>query len=285
MRYINRPPLAAGEIFDACKLLCRDVDLRSRLAGVKETVETEVTRYEDYASRSRLCEIHPADGTPPHVTGEEMRGLYLKMRDRDEPRRLYYDVLLAGAPNRTCPYCGHRKVSTLDHFLPKSYFPVFSITPSNLVPSCKDCNHGKRSNTTTDPSEQYLHPYFDQLPDEIWLTAKVVEGAPAAFKFDAKPPASDVWTEELRLRIENQFHELELADLYTSHAASRLCEIRGVLQKNLSKSRDQVWIWLDDSRESAERNHLNSWEAAFYRACVASDWFCEGGFNADGEQT
>lgn len=115
--------------------------------------------------------------------------------------------------------------------------------------------------------------------------AEVVEGALAAFKFDANPPEKDGWTTELRSRIKNQFSELELAALYTSHAASRLCEIRGVLEKNLSRSTDHVRIWLDDSRESAERSNPNSWEAAFYRACVASDWFYGGGFNAGVEQS
>ncbi len=280
MRNIVRPTLVVGEIFEACTRLCKDTDLQSRLAGVKVSVEQEAGRYDEHADRSRLCNIQKTDGVPPDVTGDEMRGLYSKMRDRDPTRGLFYDVVLAGAPYRTCPYCGHRKVSTIDHFLPKTHFPVFSITPANMVPSCKDCNHAKRSTTTTDPSAQYLHPYFDRLPNGIWLTAEVVEGEPAAFKFDANPPHAEGWTAELRSRIVNQFSELKLAALYTSHAASRLCEIRGVLAKNLSRSMGQVQIWLDDSRESAEQSDLNSWEAAFYRACVASDWFCDGGFNA-----
>ena len=47
-----------------------------------------------------------------------------------------------------CPYCNlipitnHKDFSTADieHFYPKSIFPLFCVSKFNLVPSCKDCN-------------------------------------------------------------------------------------------------------------------------------------------------
>lgn len=47
-----------------------------------------------------------------------------------------------------CPYCNlipitnHKDFSTADieHFYPKSIFPLFCVSKFNLIPSCKDCN-------------------------------------------------------------------------------------------------------------------------------------------------
>ncbi|QFT12980.1 HNH endonuclease [Vibrio sp. THAF190c] len=39
-----------------------------------------------------------------------------------------------------CPFCGNPvSPNTLDHFIPKSDWPEFSIFPNNLVPQCRDC--------------------------------------------------------------------------------------------------------------------------------------------------
>lgn len=40
----------------------------------------------------------------------------------------------------TCQYC---TVNSLDHFVPKDLFPEFSVHPSNLIPSCTECNSKK----------------------------------------------------------------------------------------------------------------------------------------------
>ena len=57
-----------------------------------------------------------------------------------------------------CPYCNlipitnHECFSTADieHFYPKSIFPLFCVSKFNLVPSCKDCNRQFKS-------AKYLH--------------------------------------------------------------------------------------------------------------------------------
>lgn len=60
---------------------------------------------------------------------------------------------------RTCPYCNRHYTFTLrsknkrfhtrpefDHFYDKCTYPILAVTFLNLVPSCKECNHGKRNN-------------------------------------------------------------------------------------------------------------------------------------------
>ena len=54
-----------------------------------------------------------------------------------------------------CPYCNRDFINNrssenasaqLDHFYPKTRYPIFAICLSNLVPSCYTCNHIKREN-------------------------------------------------------------------------------------------------------------------------------------------
>jgi hypothetical protein len=61
---------------------------------------------------------------------------------------------------------------TLDHYLPKNGYPIFSVFSLNLVPACK-CN-SKRKETLTgpNPNERLLHPYFDDCLGQRLIKAK-----------------------------------------------------------------------------------------------------------------
>ena len=65
-----------------------------------------------------------------------------------------------------CPVCGSPQVpSSLDHYLPRKYYPEFSILRLNLVSACGACNSDEKGTTVagTDPA-RFVHPYFD-----VWL--------------------------------------------------------------------------------------------------------------------
>lgn len=71
-----------------------------------------------------------------------------------------------------CPMCGSMHSGTLDHYLPKNGFPIFSVFSKNLVPACK-CN-SKRKETLlgANPGERVLHPYFDDCLGERLVSAR-----------------------------------------------------------------------------------------------------------------
>lgn len=74
---------------------------------------------------------------------------------------MYYDLIsdalgkdLVGKINiKTCPYCNRQFLYTfkgrslerpeLDHFFPKSKFPLYCLSFYNLIPACHSCNHVK----------------------------------------------------------------------------------------------------------------------------------------------
>ncbi|PGV77979.1 HNH endonuclease domain-containing protein [Bacillus cereus] len=93
----------------------------------------------------------------------------------------YHFVMESGI--RVCPYCNRQYItpilsdngkmrSDIDHFLPKCYYPYFSMSLYNLVPVCKSCNQslkGDRNFTFTNisPYEEHIGDYFKFKADEL----------------------------------------------------------------------------------------------------------------------
>lgn len=283
MRYLppptdeNEQPFAAGEVFETCVSMVRKPALREQLRAVRPVVETEAADYDAKAADKQLYRKQPHDQIGA-VSRDKMVKVYtLRMVPKTSTGRPIYNKIMLAPVNGRCPLCGIGTVNTLDHYLPKTHFPVYSVTPNNLVPVCNWCQGEKSEYYPTTEGEQLLHPYFDDMDNEVWLVAEVVAGAPAGFRYFASPP--DHWTPSAKERVVAHLKELNLLKLFSSNAGSRLSEIRARLTILHQKGGEgAVHEHLYEELASIEANHKNSWTAAMYRAAVASDWFCNGGF-------
>jgi 5-methylcytosine-specific restriction endonuclease McrA len=73
----------------------------------------------------------------------------------------------------TCQYCGIQKPNTIDHYLPQSDFPEFSVLAVNLFPCCNDCNT-KKNNYWLDEGERgIINFYIDNLPQIQFLFCEI----------------------------------------------------------------------------------------------------------------
>jgi len=90
----------------------------------------------------------------------------------DEEWSPYAFVMESGI--RVCPYCNRQYITPvysdqgrlradLDHFLPKSIYPYFSMSLYNLVPTCKTCNQALKKDI--DFSFGSINPYEDNYND------------------------------------------------------------------------------------------------------------------------
>ena len=59
-----------------------------------------------------------------------------------------------------CPMCGSFSTGQVDHFIPKSEYPEFSLFSRNLVPVCA-CNQKKSKTYGDGVGGRMLHPYYD----------------------------------------------------------------------------------------------------------------------------
>lgn len=85
---------------------------------------------------------------------------------------------------KTCPYCNRLYITSLkkdnkdkttadlDHYYPKSLFPLFSMSVFNFIPSCHVCNSLMKG----DKYYEILYPYEDSAEKDVSFNIKLQNG-------------------------------------------------------------------------------------------------------------
>jgi hypothetical protein len=286
MRAIVAPVYDTQTVYQTCTNSISDDVLRARLNMVTHRIVLAAQDYDQRAALNNLYSIPPNisrndDIVVGAVTKKELKAVYSDhMVVRTKPARTIYDQLLATAPLGRCPFCGFGQASTLDHYLPKSKYPLVSVLPLNLVPACKDCNKDKGISIATTAETQCLHPYYDQqhFVNEQWLFALVGATTPANIQFYVNPPIH--WDDVSKKRVQAHFNDFKLAGRYSKEASSQLSCLRDTLitYRELLGV-DGVKQHLGIEARSSFGQHKNSWQTAMFQALAGCDWYCDGGFN------
>lgn len=272
---LEKPQFDQDKIIEDCILNMRDGtgSPKERISASKAEICRKSKGYDELAEEGRLSTLTLNTKIAGGATKDDMIKLYdNKFARKGERGRPYYDAIKLLAPFGRCPFCGQRGVQTLDHYLPKAKFPVFAVTPFNLVPSCSDCNHDKLSETFNSYNEETIHPYYDDFTDAVWIKAKLIEEDPVTFEFYVDFPKE--WEYIKYERAKNHFEKFNLNDLYKLQACEEFqgCFFR--LKRLVEKGGKELAIeHLEESIEEKEHIRLNTWQAAMYDAIIQSDWF------------
>ncbi|TDL87146.1 HNH endonuclease [Meridianimarinicoccus aquatilis] len=272
------PRHTATEAFDASRSRLRNINnIRTRLLDARADILEAADDYSEKGAGQLLYQLAVHDEAPGEISKAEMIRLYESGLLRLNAGRHIYDAIMALAPNRLCPYCGHRRVRQLDHFLPKTKYPTFSVTPLNLVPSCSDCNKDKLSGDADRIEDLPLHPYFEDVDGLPWLKAEIQEGPTAVYLYSVDDGSGIDALSAIRLRT--QIENLELDELYSTEANDLLSSIRLTLRRLFGAGGElSVREYLQGECDSALDDRRNSWRTAFFKASYESEWFCGGGF-------
>ncbi|QJQ95438.1 MULTISPECIES: hypothetical protein [Halomonadaceae] len=166
-----------------------------------------------------------------------------------------------------CPSCGESGTpTTLDHYLPKTEFPEFSVLLHNLTPMCTICQEEKGTEWVTDEGgKKFLHPYYDDILFPL-------------IKIDFYEPFK---TPSFNIRIHDGV-PADLHDLASNHIEGvginrRLKEFsrkkyiqllkNAMMHRNGNRKmlfREKVDMFL----EHEEYVSINRWEAVFYRSVL-----------------
>jgi hypothetical protein len=187
---------------------------------------------------------------------------------------------LQNNPGGRCPLCDQGRATTLDHYLPQSLFPEFSILPLNLVPACGDCNRNKSATYAQAGVGLFLHAYLDQIPDSRFLFAEVwVENRIIAVDFSVNPSRS--LSGDLRQRIVTHYKELNLATLYRVEAVNEISErtgrIKGMVDEGALVKDVSDYLRLEAESVAEAKGH-NHWRYALLDAMAQNDDVCAGVF-------
>ncbi|WP_347940357.1 HNH endonuclease signature motif containing protein [Peribacillus simplex] len=262
--------------------------LKDRLLGIKDLLISEEEKYIQIARASNLHTLteHSRIQVPKsakEVTKDEMESLYtqnlVSKPNSGEIGRDVYDYLRSLALDKTCPYCSTTTAKTLDHYLPKAKFPMFAITPANLVPSCRDCNKEKDDKFSNKETEMFIHPYFEDVNSFTWLKSTVEDSVwPISFKYEVV--VADDTNNILTCRLSKQQELLDLNNTFNDKANRQFrYRVKSVVKNYKAGGIDSVKRFFQESEESCRNAELNSWEACMYNALLNSHWFFSTALN------
>ena len=259
------PNISAEDIFQECVNTYADMSKRIKLSSCTESVKKDSNSFISLGT----CNIsqYAASKLPKDVTEQELIGVYeQKFVNKKSIGRKYYDKIISNAPFGICPICDVRPISNLDHYLPKSKYPLLVVTPQNLIPCCRDCNMDKSTHDIATESDATLNPYFDDVSNDLWLAVTLDRDMSAIYHVDAP----DNWTPMLKTRVEKHFNLYKLQRLYGIHATQEINDKR-LQMRNIFQcaGHEALYSFLVESKESAENAALNSWRSALYRGLIS----------------
>lgn len=146
--------------------------------------------------------------------------------------------MTAASNHNTCVYCNRQYTfniernagknnndriarPALDHWFPKSLFPLMSLSYYNLIPSCTVCNSSAKMDDIW-TLKTHIHPYLTK------------SDAPK-FKFRYKMGLNSKWEigfKELEGREENTVKALCLQEAYQSHSSLEVADLIEMATKN-----------------------------------------------------
>lgn len=285
MIQLSPPIIDCADIFAACLTSLPNTDegneFVTKLNKIKIKTQAE---WELFDTRVGNVDLHLFDpckhanktqSVIDNVSKDDFVKLYTDymVKGEDLPRNVYN--IIRAYSNGLCPLCGIAVVTTVDHYLPKARYPVFSICLNNLVPACDTCNKGKGSSVYKTKKSQPLHPYFS--PSHFyrtdWIKANVLKTIPLSFIFYADPPED--WSPTDQERAKNHFKDFDLGNKYSVNASQFLTIINGSIQKILNSGGNDKHV--KDTLISYARNEKpNTTLRAILYAMANDNDICKG---------
>lgn len=282
MMRLSEIPYSFEQSLDECVAgITGNKELHSKLVSGREALLALETQYADAARVGELYKIQPiisGEELDPFVISGMKKSELVKIYDQyfvpvEKPARKVYDALM-NAAKESCPFCGGIGTPrNLDHFLPKANFPQFSVLPSNLVPSCRDCNmDGKAANFAREAEEQIIQPYMDS--DDFfnvqWIFAhfhRKGKEAPGEFEYYVDPP--EIWPEVDKKRARHHFESFALSKRYATKAAQMLGTVLRQVESMRSAGCDSGTIRIILLQPGVDgAPFVNHWQTGMYQALI-----------------
>ncbi|QYY82974.1 HNH endonuclease [Pseudomonas germanica] len=278
-----------NEVFDACVLGRRRIALTPDEEKLKVFLRGSHKVFKLHCQLV-MCHLYPEQSSRRGVgLPAYLNEMYEdKLAAKNTAGRFYYEKLRALAPDKKCQICHHGDVYSLDHYLPKKFFPSLSISAFNLIPSCFPCNGKKLTYVPRSPGEQTIHPRFDNFYDGDWLQADYVDSLDeVVFR-----PNVILYPEKSinYARIAKHLAVHGLHELYETLAMREVRRIVSVSKQTGEGLEELLKLELtkikDNSRGFNKSMYtFEQWKVATCRALLASNRFLNGGVGIFGRQS
>ena len=270
MRHLTKPNFNVKTIVEDCAASIQSAEKRKRFNDSSSYIQSKSDEYDSSAQLGEWESVSRETKVNGMIETKEMVSLYNDKFVKHSPEReQYYDKIMGLAINGKCPICSIGQVSTLDHYLAKTIYPTYAVTPINLVPVCRDCNTIKKDAPITANDEAPLHPYFDHIDDLIWLKASV-ERRESEFGISYYiNPDIEVIDSNLYLRLNSHFSLYGLSKAYATQATTEVAENISMWERKYNEwGKEVLQKHLQECLESKELYQRNTWNTALLRAII-----------------
>lgn len=269
MKHLNKPIMDVNEIVIECAESYQDEDLKKRLENSAEYIKDQSEEYDFLAEKGLWESFETHEIVNGILDKSEMKSLYTdKFAKKTNVKEKYYDKIMVAA-NGKCPICGIGQTSNLDHYLAKSLYPTYSVTPVNLIPICRDCNTVKSNSKISCNINAPFHPYYDDIDSFIWLKAElelITDNIVVNYYINEDLMAEEAW---LYQRLCNHLSLYKLPHVYSIHASEYIAEHQQMWTTLLmSCGEEELKKNLKDCLVSYERVQKNTWKTALLRSII-----------------
>lgn len=269
MKHLNKPTMDVSEIVVDCAKSYRDKSRKQNFEYSAEYIKKQSDVYNSLAEKGLWDNFKPHKIVNGILDKIDMESLYTdKFAKKEDVKKKYYDKIMVAA-NGKCPICEIGQTSNLDHYLAKSLYPTYSVTPINLIPICRDCNTVKNASQITCNTDAPLHPYYDTIDNYIWLKAELelkIDNVFANYYVNEY-----IYTKDSTLyqRLCNHLSLYDLPRVYSIHASEHIVENQQ-MWKNLLMSSGEANLrkFLKECLASYENVQKNTWKTALLRALI-----------------
>ena len=254
----------------------------NRLSGSKRR-SFEALRHEFH---QRLNEYDTRNGNPETITAssaavESLKDAFINLYLSANLDTVHgkYIVELRDNDLSYCPYCfSITRPTTLDHYLPKSKFPEFSVFPLNLVPMCSKCQTIKDEKFLDQSKRKiFIHPYYDAIANVRILEIEITPPYDVPTSVSVVPHSSlnGQWNNLVSRHIEN----IKINSRYGKNFSVEYTRLR----RNAAYARRMgrnVKDTIDQFHFDAQAVSVNSWSSILYEHALINrdllDYLCKG---------
>lgn len=254
-------------------------DIRSHLDLMTTDITNVKSRFANYQFCKKTLEYFENSSPSTFKTSnlhDSLFGLY----DSDSQDTKNLKEKIKNISNVKCPYCGIDTPSHLDHFLPRTKFPEFSIFAPNLIYVCSICNSKYKSDDVVNQSgeRKFFNPYFDDFIDSTkFLKCKIEvdDGMYPTFKFYIDDLSATQPYEHTIMK--NHFENMKLEIRYMEQIVKeKFRQFRNGYIDLKARIYDETT--LEEIKRNIEKRlrdyqeeNINNWEKVFWESLRDSD--------------